>query len=109
MDFDSNISTMTVTINNIELATTSNITSNNLNITAFYETPLSIDVVNGRVLLNVTAVPGAISYKIFASNGPSGTYPEVTNTGIFTPGTPNRWTETAATQGRKFFKAVAIR
>ncbi len=70
-------------------------------------TTASIQVSGTNVELAITAVSGASSYKIYASDEPYGEYLEVTSQGTFNSATT--WQIPLGDRPRRFYKVMAIR
>lgn len=107
-DFDDNFP-MTVTIAAVELSQTSPVTTSPLQLIAYVESLVSIDVQAGNLVLNITPVNGAASYRIFGASDPYGSYANMSSLGSFDPVITTRWTYQAPHPVRYFFKAVGIR
>ncbi len=108
-DFDLNISNFSISINAVELSPATTLSSNVLPITAYVESPLTVEAIDNYIVLNITTVSAATSYKVFAGDSPEGPFTEVTSSGSFTMGIPTRWSFGPITERAKFYEAVGIR
>ena len=106
-DFDTNISNFSVSINAVELSPAVTLSSNVLPITAYVESPLTASIQGNDIVLDITTVSGATTYKVFAADTPAGPFTEVTSSGSFT--IPTRWNFGPVVQRAKFYQAVGIR
>ncbi len=70
-------------------------------------TTASIQLTGSNLVLNITAVTGASSYKVYACDEPYGTYLEVSNLGTFSSATT--WQTPLGDRPKRFFKVMAIR
>jgi len=107
-DFDVNAQ-FHVSVSGTEIAGGTPLTSTALPILAFVETTLTIDIQNGQAILNITAIPAAQAYFIFASEQPYGGFQDSTASGAFAPGIPTRWTAATGAYEHRFFKAAATK
>lgn len=108
-DFDDNYPAFSVTVADAEITAAYNVASTPVAITAHVEGLASIALDGGLVRLTVVPVSGAVSYRIFASGDPYGTYTEISGSGEFDPGQPNIWRIDPLLSARKFFRVSAIR
>lgn len=70
-------------------------------------TTASIQLTGSNLVLSITAVTGASSYKVYACDEPYGTYLEVSNLGTFSSATT--WQTPLGDRPKRFFKVMAIR
>ncbi|MDD3533015.1 MAG: endonuclease [Candidatus Cloacimonetes bacterium] len=68
-------------------------------------TTLSISVTGGQLLLDITPVPTALGYKIYASDNPYTGFSDVSAEGVFTG---IQWSCAVADLPRRFYKAYAV-
>lgn len=68
-------------------------------------TTLSISIAAGQVLLDITPVPTALGYKIYASDNPYTGFSDVSAQGVFTG---LQWSCAVADLPRRFYKAYAV-
>lgn len=108
-DFDTNINSFRITVNAAEISISTNLTSNSIPIIAFVETPLSIDISDDVLSLNINVVAAASSYRIFAADAPDGNFVDISASGSFVIGYPNHWQKNGVTDQKRFYKAVGIR
>jgi hypothetical protein len=107
-DFDDNRQ-ISILISPSELTQSSAITSSSLQLIAYVETLLSIDLQSGSLVLNIVPVSQASSYRIFGAADPYDDFINISAQGSFEVMVPTRWTTPSPTAPRAFYKAVGIR
>ncbi|HPN40981.1 MAG TPA: endonuclease [Candidatus Cloacimonadota bacterium] len=107
-DFDDNRQ-ISILISPSELTQSTAITSSSLQLIAYVETLLSIDLQSGSLVLNIVPVSQASSYRIFGAADPYDDFINISAQGSFEVLVPTRWTTPSPTAPRAFYKAVGIR
>ncbi|MCB5284506.1 MAG: endonuclease [Candidatus Cloacimonetes bacterium] len=110
-DFDSNYADFSITVATAELSVDYPVTSNTDVIHAHVEGTATIALEGADIKLTLTPVPGAVSYVVYGSSDPYGSYELISDTtGSFDPMEPNVWRVTANyfTENRLFFKVSAV-
>ena len=110
-DFDSNYVDFSITVATAELSVDYPVTSNTATIHAHVEGTATIALDGAYIKITITEVTGAVSYRVYGSSDPYGTYELISDTtGSFDPMEPNVWRVTANyfTENRLFFKVSAV-
>ena len=110
-DFNSNHADFSITAAAAELSVDYPVTSNTATIHAHVEGTATIALDGAYIKITITAVTDAVSYQVYGSSDPYGTYELISDTtGSFDPMEPNVWRVTANyfTENRHFFKVSAV-
>lgn len=106
-DFDTNYP-LSVTVLAAEVSAGYSVTSGAVSILAHVEGITTIDLDGIYIKLNITPVTGAVSYRVFASPSPYGTFTEISTAGTFDPVSINIWRIEATLADMRFFRVSAI-
>lgn len=110
-DFDANYGSYSLTVAAAEISVDYPVTSNTITIHAHVEGTATIALDGGNLRITITPVPGAVSYVVYGSPEPYGTYMNLSGQGTFGPDPEtNVWWIPAAyfIENRHFFKVSAV-
>ncbi|MDP2172896.1 MAG: endonuclease, partial [Candidatus Cloacimonadaceae bacterium] len=108
-DFDNNIASFSITINSSEISYSANLISSAIAITAYVESLVTIDIMGAQIIINISPVVNAVSYRIFSASDPNALFTDFTLQGTFAPAEPTRWSMPLGTETKRFFRAAATR